>query len=168
MPDSPSGPLTSVATRLGEMGLAGPKPTKRERLQQARMQRSPIGAKKRAASRREESFYPAFQQTLNLHRLDFWHCYNPMFAKESGWPDYVVFGYGWLAFVELKARSIHTKRAGKLSVEQQRYKASVEAAGAEWQTFVFPDDWKVIDAWLEAKSGRTPDLAWREEETEPV
>jgi hypothetical protein len=155
----------SVVRQLADLGHALPKPRKADRLREARMQRSPIGAKKRAAARREEDFYPAWEQTLNLHRLDFWHCYNPMFAKESGWPDYVVFGRKWLAFVELKARSIHTGRIGKLSVEQQRYKASVEAAGAEWQTFVFPDDWKSIDAWLEGKSGRTPDLTWRETES---
>lgn len=109
--------------------------------------------KARRAARREEVFYPAWEETLNLHRLDFWHC-NVAQRSQPGWPDYVVFGDGWLAFVELKARSINTNRVGKLRTGQERYRDSILAAGAEWKVFVFPDDWDAIDDWLESHTGR--------------
>ena len=117
------------------------------------MKASPIGANRRAAVRAEEGFYPAWEQLLRLHRLDFWHCTVAQ-RSQPGWPDYVVFGLGWLAFVELKARSPVTGRRGKVSTAQERYQASVEASGGEWRTFLLPDQWDDVDRWLNGHTGR--------------
>ncbi len=108
---------------------------------------------RRTAQRREEKLYPAWEELLGLHRLDFWHCTIAQ-KSQAGWPDYVVFGLGWHAFVELKATSLLTGRRGKLSTGQERYKASVEASGGEWKTWNLSDEWKEIKAWLNSKTGR--------------
>jgi hypothetical protein len=113
--------------------------------------RSGFGQRK-AQQRVEEGLYPAWEELLGLHRLDFWH---PTVTQRSqpGWPDYTVFGLGWLAFVELKARRVDGRR-GKVSVAQERYRASVEAAGGEWRTFLLPDEWDAVDAWLNGHTGK--------------
>lgn len=117
------------------------------------MRTSPIGAAKRAVLRTEESLYPAWEQLLSLHGCDFWHCTVAQ-RSQAGFPDYCVFGVGWCAFVELKARNPITGRAGKVSVAQLRYKASIEASGNEWITFLLPDDWRAVGDWLSAKTGK--------------
>ncbi len=66
----------------------------------------------------------------------------------------MVFGLGWLAFVELKAHRPTDKRIGKVSPAQERYKASIEAAGGEWKSFVLPDQWGDVDTWLNGHTGR--------------
>ncbi len=115
------------------------------------LRRAPIGAKKRAAVRTEEGFYPAWEHLLQLHRLEFWHCRVAQ-QSQPGWPDYVVLGQGWHAFVELKAVRVSGSR-GKLSEGQRRYKAAIETAGAEYRVFVLPDDWADVDEWLCSKTG---------------
>lgn len=106
---------------------------------------------RRAQQRVEEGFYPAWEQLLGLHRLDYWHC-NQTQRSQPGWPDYAVFGEGWLAFVELKARRVDGSR-GKVSVAQERYKKAIEVAGGEWRTFLLPDQWPDVDAWLNERTG---------------
>lgn len=115
-------------------------------------QRAPIGEKKRTQQRIEEGMYPQWERTLNLHRLDYWHCTIAQ-RSQPGWPDYVVFGDGWLAFVELKATRANGRR-GKVSPAQERYKASIEAAGGEWRTFCLPDEWDDVDDWLNSHTGK--------------
>ena len=116
------------------------------------MKVSPIGATKRTNYQAEAEQARTFEELLNLHRLDFWH---PTISQRSqpGWPDYAIFGRGWLAFVELKARSPATNRRGVVSVAQRRYQASIEAAGAEWCTFCLPDDFDELDSWLNERTG---------------
>lgn len=117
------------------------------------MAASPIGEKKRAMVRTEEGLYPAWEQLLNLHRLDYWH--NTIAQRsQPGWPDYTVFGDGWHAWVELKARSTTTGRMGKVSPAQLRYKETIERGGGEWVMFLLPDDWDRVDEWLNAKTGK--------------
>lgn len=118
-----------------------------------RLKRSAIGEKKRVMVRTEEGFYPAWEDELRLFGCDFWH---PTISQRSqpGWPDYVVLGEGWHAFVELKARNLTTNRRGKVSTAQERYKDAIVLAGAEWHTFLLPDDWGEIDAWLTARTGK--------------
>lgn len=115
--------------------------------------RLPIGAAKRAQVRTEELLYPTWEQLLRLHRLDYWHCTVAQ-RSQPGWPDYCVFGDGWLAFVELKARSIATKRKGTVRVAQERYRDSIRAAGGEWKSFLLPDEWHDVDVWLNGHTGR--------------
>ena len=105
----------------------------------------------RRQQRVEEGFYPTWEQLLRLHRLDYWHCTVAQ-RSQPGWPDYVVFGDGWLAFVEFKARRANGSR-GKVTVAQERYKASIETAGGEWRSFLLPDDWDGVDVFLNGHSG---------------
>ena len=114
--------------------------------------RDAIGAKKRAQVRTEEGYYPAWEQLLSLHGLDYWH--NTIAQRsQPGWPDYTVFGNGWHAWVELKARQV-SGRIGKVSPAQLRYKASIEMGGGEWVSFVLPDDWSAVDDWLNGHTGK--------------
>jgi hypothetical protein len=115
--------------------------------------RQPIGAAKKARDLAEKREAAKFEQLLHLHRCDFWHCAVAQ-RSQPGFPDYVIFGIGWLAFVELKARSANTNRAGRVSVAQERYKASAEAAGAEWRTWLWPDQMEETNDWLRARTHR--------------
>src|SRR3990167_10521574 len=106
----------------------------------------------RVQQRIEEGFYPAFEGTLRLHHLDWWH--NTIAQRsQPGWPDYTIFGDKWHAWVELKARQANGRR-GKVSDDQERYKDSIEASGGEWKTFLLPDQWPEVDDWLCAHTGK--------------
>lgn len=131
-----------------------------------RKPRTPIGEPKRAMVRTEEGFYPTWEQLLNLHRLDYWHCRLAQ-ASQPGWPDYVVMGKRWLAFVELKARQA-SGRLGKLNAGQERYKASIEAAAGEYKVFYLPDDWNAVDDWLIGHTGIEIRGVWRPSLSEQV
>lgn len=116
-------------------------------------QRRPIGegAKKREQAEAKQA--REFEKLLMWHRCDFWHCTVAQ-ASQPGYPDYTIFGDGWHAWVELKARAEGSRRAGVVSVTQRRYKASIEASGGEWRSFLWPDQMKETNDWLNAKTGR--------------
>jgi hypothetical protein len=114
-------------------------------------QRKAIGEKKRSVVRTEEGYYPAFERLLQLHGLDFWH--NTIAQRsQPGWPDFTIFGDGWHAWVELKARNLVSGRAGKLSHDQERYRDTIVRAGGEWRLFTLPDEWDDVDEWLNEKT----------------
>ena len=115
---------------------------------------------KRARSKAEADQCRTLEALLNLHRLDFWHCTVSQ-RSQPGWPDYVVFGDGWLAFFEIKARSTNTGKMGKVSTHQERYKASIEAAGAEWRVFKLPDEWHGVDQFLNDRTHKGIWGSWR-------
>lgn len=115
--------------------------------------RAPIGAEKKSRNLEEKVQAVAFEQLLHLHRCDFWHCTVAQ-RSQAGFPDYVIFGDGWLGFVELKARSRTTGKAGRVSAAQYRYKDAIEKAGVEWRTFLWPDEMEETNAWLASKTGR--------------
>lgn len=113
--------------------------------------RQPIGEKKRSIVRTEEGYYPAFEQLLHLHGIDFWH--NTIAQRsQPGWPDFTVFGDGWHAWVELKARNLVSGRVGRVSKEQERWRDTIRAGGGEWLLFTLPDDWDRVDDWLNEKT----------------
>jgi len=115
--------------------------------------RRPIGAEKKSRNLEEKTQAVAFEQLLGLHRLDYWHCTVAQ-RSQAGFPDYVIFGTGWLGFVELKARSRTTGKAGKVSAAQYRYKEAIEKAGGDWRTFLWPDEMDETNAWLKARTHR--------------
>ena len=116
------------------------------------MKTSPIGVEKKLRAQEEANQSRTFEGTLRLHRLDWWH--NTISQhSQPGWPDYTIFGDGWHAWVELKARSPMTKKRGQVSVGQRRYQASIERSAGEWRTFCLPDDWPECDAWLNERTG---------------
>lgn len=92
------------------------------------------------------------ERLFGIHRLDYWHCTVAQ-ASQPGWPDYVVFGVGWHAFIEVKARNRETGRMGKVSEEQSRWRASIECGGGEWVKFGLPDDWPLVHDWLYSHTG---------------
>lgn len=146
---------------LGPMrGTAQPKPTKRERVREARLKRSPVGAAKRAFVETEKTFYPVLEALFRLHGLDWWRCENNQ-RSQPGFPDYEVYGDGWHAWLEVKARSLTTGRAGRLSPAQQRYKASIERGAGEYVSTLLPDEWALIDDWLNGHTGKGIKGTWR-------
>lgn len=134
-----------------------PKPAKRQRGGSAadtwlRKPKAPIGEAKRVTKHNEVEFYPAFERFMGLHRLDWWHCTVAQ-ASQPGYPDYTIWGDGWHAWVELKARQANNK-AGTLSTAQKRYRASIERGAGEYMTFLLPDDIKPMEAWFTSHTGR--------------
>lgn len=117
------------------------------------LRRKPIGEARRANVQSEATYSRTFEELLRLHRCDWWHNYNAQ-RSQPGWPDYTIFGDGWHAWVELKARSTATNRRGKLSQGQLRYKETIEAGGGEWRSFTLPDDWDEVDEWLNNRTGK--------------
>jgi hypothetical protein len=116
------------------------------------LRRSPIGVKRRAMVRTEEGFYRTFEHLIRLHRCEAWHMTVAQMSQ-PGRPDYDVYGDGWYAQVELKARNPVTGRMGKLSAEQLAWKIKAERAGVEWHCFTLPDDWTLLEEWLISKTG---------------
>lgn len=112
-----------------------------------------FGTKRRAGYAAEAEQARIFEQLLMLHGLEWWHVNLPMRSR-AGFPDYEIYGEGWHAWVELKARSPITGKQGKLSAEQRTFHARIERAAGEVQVFRLPDDWDLVDAWLMAKTGR--------------
>lgn len=107
-------------------------------------------AKKRRQYEAEQS--RAFEGLLRLHRLRWWHCTVSQYSQ-PGWPDYVVLGDGWHAFVELKAWDDLKKRRGKLSSAQISYQDDIVLAGGEYRVFVLPDDMVDANLWLRTHTG---------------
>ena len=114
--------------------------------------------RRKAQQRNEEGQYPAFEALLGVHRLDYWH--NTIAQRsQAGWPDYTLFGDGWHAWVELKARRANGT-PGKLGPDQERYRDAIQRAGGEWRMFLLPDQWSEIHTWLRSHTGiETYDVA---------
>lgn len=142
----------SARAQLEALGYTQPV-VKRNGMRVSPMKRTPFGAKKRAMVQTELGFYPTFEKLLRLHGLDYWHCVTAQ-TSQPGWPDFAVFGHGWHAFVELKARSLTTNRAGKLSPDQERWRDTIRDAAGEWHSFLLPDQWGDVDAWLNGHTGK--------------
>lgn len=90
--------------------------------------RTAFGAQKRQREQSEKRAAYLLEDLFRIHRLDFWH---PTVSQmsQAGWPDYVVLGDGFHAFLELKASNAETGRRGKLSAAQHRYREAIERAG---------------------------------------
>lgn len=119
----------------------------------AELKRSTWGSKRRAGYAAEADQARIFEQLLLLHGLEWWHVNLPMRSR-AGFPDYEIYGDGWIAWVELKARSPLTGKVGKLTSEQRAFHARIERGLGEVQVFRLPDDWDDVDAWLNAKTGK--------------
>lgn len=109
--------------------------------------------KKRVLFQAERLYAGAFEDLLVQHRVEFWHDEDSLRSR-PGYPDYTLFGHGWIAWVELKARSPMTGQRGRVSTEQRRYQRAVEIGGGEWRTFLLPDDWHEVDVWLNGHTGK--------------
>jgi len=116
------------------------------------LQRSPWGQKRRASYQAEAEYARTFEELLGLHRIFWWHVNLPMRSK-AGHPDYEVWGDGWHAWIELKARNPLTGRIGKLSAEQRTFHEEIKRGAGEVVTFLLPDAWDEIDQWLIGHTG---------------
>ena len=158
-------PTTTAEFRA--MGLATPKPAKRERAQSAGIKRTSSldNTPHRQQVRTEEGYYPTFEAMLGLHDCDFFHPTTSHFTRrrkgQKGWADYVVLGLGWHAFVELKAVSLATGRAGKLAPEQERYRAAIIQGNGEYRSFLLPNEWGDVEDWLNDHTGKGLRGTWR-------
>lgn len=127
------------------------------------MKASAIGEKARTRVQSEEAQARVLEGTpdklglFQLHRVDWHHVGTPMRDKgtlKSGFPDYLILGDGWLAFLEIKARSLVTGRMGGMHASQHTYHAKLRAAGQEVWTAYLPDDLQAVNLWLREKTGR--------------
>ena len=149
--------MTSIRAQLEAMGqqLAVPK---RNGIKVSPMKRTSSldSTPYKQQVRTEETYYEAFEDTLLKYDCWFFHPTTSHFTRrhrgQKGYPDYTVFGPGWVAWVELKATSLATGKDGRLAAEQRTYKEFIERSGGEYRVFTLPADWKAIDAWLEARN----------------
>jgi hypothetical protein len=125
-------------------------------LRRAALKRTPFGEKARARTNSEAQQMRVLEDLMRPLGLDWWH--NTNTGKEhffrAGWPDYVIFGVNWHAFLELKASNAETGKRGRLSREQIQWQAIIEAGGGEWVTFCLPDDMRQLCAWLSTRTGK--------------
>jgi len=115
--------------------------------------RKPWGEERKGRYQAEAEQSRAFEDLLALHRVDWWHVNLPMRSK-AGFPDYMLMGDGWLAFVELKAVSPTTGKTGRLSAEQIAFHERLHKAGAMVSVFVLPRDLEEANQWLKQFTGR--------------
>ncbi len=136
MTDTPS-----VINQLKAMGYASPKPPKRGPRQRTEMKRTGFTDSKQKAARRTEA---AFQRAVVDHarRLGWfaWHCYNPRWQSEAGFPD-LMLCKDRLVFLELKVYYDNGK-ANVVHGEQVRFHDTLRDAGQE--VYVVYDD---ADGW---------------------
>lgn len=135
-------------------GRALPHPRKADRKPRTGLANTPYQQQVRT----EETYYEAFEDTVLAHECWFFHPTTSHFTRrhrgQKGYPDYTVFGEGWVAWVELKATSLATGKDGRLAPEQRTYKAFIERAGGEYHAFTLPKDWPAIDDWLIGRTGK--------------
>ena len=116
--------------------------------------RSPWGQKKRAQYIAEKKFQKMVEDLAWLTGWRPFHL-NPSDKKAAGFPDLVLFRER-VIFAELKSRSPNTGRAGHLAPKQTEMAHYCFKAGAEYYSWLFPDDWDALEAVLNtpAKTGR--------------
>src|SRR5690242_13619145 len=99
-------------------GRALPHPRKADRKPRTGLSDTPY----RQQVRTEETYYPAFEDLLLSHGVEFFHPTTSHFTRrhrgQKGYTDYTVFGDGWHAWAELKATSLATGRDGRLDPDQ--------------------------------------------------
>lgn len=117
------------------------------------MKTSEIGAVKKDRVQWERYYATQLEGLFDVHLLDYIHVERSDKANKS-FPDYNVFGKGWSAYVELKARNPFTRKAGRLDDGQRAFHEVLKRAGCEVVTWLFPDDELIAQAWLTSKTGR--------------
>ena len=127
------------------------------------LRRSPMGAAKRARVQHEAQQALALEGTsdrlglFDLHKVDWLHCVTPRTDKGSlraGFPDYLLLGKDWMAFLEIKhGRVPGAKGIGRLDPSQIAFHGRLRAAGQEVLTAWLPEDLQAVNAWLFQKTG---------------
>lgn len=106
------------------------------------LKRSPIGEKRRSQYIAESKFQAMVEDLAALCGWTSFHLNLPM-RSPAGFPDLVLFR-DRIVFAELKSRSPSTGRAGKLSPAQIDYAHTIQRAGGEYYSWLFPDDWETL------------------------
>ena len=104
------------------------------------LRRKPWGIEKRASYQTEKAFQT---QVEDLASYLGWWCFhlNQPRRSPAGFPDLVMFRER-VIFAELKSRSPTTGKAGKLMPAQIEMAHRCFKAGAEYYSWLFPDDWE--------------------------
>lgn len=106
------------------------------------MATSAIGAKRRETYISEAKFQAMVEELAVTCGWTAFHLNLPM-RSPAGFPDLVMFRER-IVFAELKSRSPRTGRAGKLSPWQIEYAHTIQKAGGEYYSWLYPDDWEDV------------------------
>jgi hypothetical protein len=103
------------------------------------LRRSAIGADKRALYVAEAKFQTMVEELAAYLGWTTFHVTLPH-RSPAGFPDLVLFRERTV-WAELKVRRPRDGRMGKLSPSQIEYAHTIQRAGGEYHSFLFPDDW---------------------------
>lgn len=104
--------------------------------------RTPWGQKKREQHVAEKDFQAMVEELAGYCGWTCFHLNLPM-RSPAGFPDLVMFRER-IVFAELKSRSPKTGKAGKLMPAQIEYAHTIQKAGGEYYSWLFPDDWEPL------------------------
>ena len=136
---------------------------RRAGMRQTPMKRTAFGEKRREAVQHEAQQALVLEGTnkrlglFDLHKVDWLHCVTPRTDKgslRSGFPDYLLIGRDWLAFLEIKHGKLPgVKGIGKLDASQRAFHERLRAASADVMVAWLPEDLSKINDWLRSKTG---------------
>ena len=106
------------------------------------LKRSPWGEKKRAQYVAEQEFQRMVEELAGYCGWVSFHLNLPM-RSPAGFPDLVLFRER-IVFAELKTRSPKTGKAGKLMPAQITYAQTIQKAGGEYYSWLYPDQWDEV------------------------
>lgn len=115
---------------------------KRNGMKASPLQRTAWGAKARSQYVAESKFQAMVEELATYLGWTCFHLNLPM-RSPAGFPDLVMFRER-IIFAELKSRSPNTGKAGKLRPSQLDYAHTIQKAGGEYYSFLFPDDWEQV------------------------
>lgn len=119
-----------------------PVQTKRNGMKASPLQRKPWGAEKRATYIAESAFQQMVEDLAAYCGWTSFHLNLPM-RSPAGFPDLVLFRER-IVFAELKSRSPTTGKAGKLRPTQIDYAHTIQKAGGNYYSWLYPDDWDEV------------------------
>lgn len=94
---------------------------------------------------------------FDLHKVDWLHCVTPRTDKGSlkaGFPDYLILGKDFLAFLEIKHGKLPgVKGIGSLSQSQRDFHARLHAAKQDVMVAWLPEDLQAVNLWLRGYTG---------------
>ena len=108
-------------------------------LKRTPLQRKPWGADSRAIYQSENDFQSQVEELAGYCGWTTFHVYNPR-RSPAGFPDLVLFRER-IIFAELKTRRPRDGRAGKLMPAQIEYAQTIQKAGGEYYSWLYPDNW---------------------------
>lgn len=106
------------------------------------MRRAPWGEKRKETYISEREFQGMVEDLAATCGWTTFHLNLPM-RSPAGFPDLVMFRER-IVFAELKSRSPRTGKPGKLSPWQIEYAHTIQKAGGEYYSWLYPDEWEDV------------------------